>query len=486
MPSVLIVGGSIAGLASGLMLARAGHQVTVLERDAAAVPRNVEDAASWMRPTVPQVQHAHGFGALSRAILARRLPDVLDDLLAVGAGEYHLRQWMPPTAAGAETITVERTDDLISLGCRRTTFDWVLRQRALGQPDLMLRDGVLVTGLVWRSGSIPHVIGVATRENGTIPADVVLDASGRRTACRGWAGAAGVEVEEWDEHCGFTGYTRFYRILNPAVMPKMARGNASVLIGDGFLGAAFLADNGTVAVVLGRLPQDATLQALQFPDVFDAAAAALPPLAPWVDPDLTVAISPVTVIGGIRNTIRFPLTHGRPRLLGLHSVGDALAVTNPAYGRGASLAIAQAEIVVDGLAAEPDSPLRQAELIGHRLTELALPHWRDTVRHDRARVNLWRANFGLRPLVAPQPTAVPMPVAFAAAAVDAEVWVRLFRVIQVFDPPQAVFDDPALAARIAELGLPPLPAPARREALLAAIDTHRMRAAASPGAAARV
>lgn len=284
-------------------------------------------------------------------------------------------------------------------------------------------------------------------------------------------------MDEWDESCEFTGYTRYYRILHPAVMPRMMRGDTSAQIGDGFFGAAFLADNDTVAVVLARLPQDATLQALQFPDVFDAAAAGLPPLAPWVDPELTVAISPVAVIGGIRNTIRFPLTRGRPRLLGLHALGDALAITNPAYGRGASLAIAHAEIMVDGLAAEPDSPLRQAELVGHRLTELTLPHWRDTVRHDRARINLWRATLGLRPSIPPPPTAVPMPVAFAAAEVDAEVWVRLVRVLQVLDPPQAVFDDPALASRIAGLDLPGPQAPARREALLAAIGKRAVAGA---------
>jgi hypothetical protein len=143
------------------------------------------------------------------------------------------------------------------------------------------------------------------------------------------------------------------------------------------------------------------------------------------------------------------------------------------------LAIAQAEIVVDGLAAEPDSPLQQAELVGHRLTELTLPHWRDTVRHDRARVNLWRTTLGLRPSVPPQATAVPMPVAFAAAAVDAEVWIRLIRVTQVFDPPQAVFDAPALEARIAELGLSRPQVPAHRKALLAAID-RRAAAGAVP------
>jgi 2-polyprenyl-6-methoxyphenol hydroxylase-like FAD-dependent oxidoreductase len=472
MPSVIVVGGSIAGLTSGLMLARAGHEVTVLERDAAPVPQDVEEAAGWIRPTVPQAQQAHAFMALARAVLARRLPDVLGELLAHGAGEYHLRQWLPPTAAGAEAITTDRTDDLIMLGCRRTTLEWVLRWRALAQPGLTFLRGVQVTGLAWRSGPIPQVIGVTTREHGGIRADVVLDASGRRTGLVRWVREAGVASDEWDEDCGFAPYTRFYRTLDPSVMPRMLDGNATVVVVDGFGGVCCLADNDTVVVSLTRLPEDVALQALRFPDVFDAAAAAVPPFAPWVDPELTVPISPVTAMGGIRNTIRLPLTRGRPRLLGLHAVGDALATTNPGYARGASLAMAHAEIVVDGLAAEPDSPLRQAELIGHRLTELTLPYWRDAVRHDRARVNQWRATLGLDPSTPPPATSVPMPVAVSAAAVDAEVWVRLARAMQVLDPPQTVFDDPALAARITELDPPPLPAPARRETLLDAIDVR--------------
>lgn len=147
MPSVIIMGGSIAGLTSGLMLARAGHQVTVVDRDAAAVPQDVEEAAGWIRPTV-----------------------------------------------------------LVMLGCRRTTLEWVLR--ALAQPGLTLRRGVQVTGLAWRSGPIPQVIGVTTREHGGILADVVLDASGRHTELRRWACEKGVALDEWDEDCGLAVYTR--------------------------------------------------------------------------------------------------------------------------------------------------------------------------------------------------------------------------------------------------------------------------------------
>jgi hypothetical protein len=135
------------------------------------------------------------------------------------------------------------------------------------------------------------VIGVTTRDHGGIRADVVLDASGRRTGLGRWAREAGVAFDEWDENCGIAPFTRFYRILDPSVMPRMLDGNATVVVGDEFGGLCCLADNDTVAVSLARLPEDAALQALRFPDVFDAAASAVPPFAPWADPKLTVPIS---------------------------------------------------------------------------------------------------------------------------------------------------------------------------------------------------
>jgi len=69
-------------------LARAGHDVTVLERDPQPLPPDVDCAATWDRPTVPQTQHTQSVLALGRLILARKLPDVLDDLLAAGADCY--------------------------------------------------------------------------------------------------------------------------------------------------------------------------------------------------------------------------------------------------------------------------------------------------------------------------------------------------------------------------------------------------------------
>ncbi|MFI9387219.1 FAD-dependent oxidoreductase [Kutzneria sp. NPDC052558] len=82
MSDVVILGGSFTGLAAALMLACDGHEVTVLERDSTSLSRTHDE---WKRPTVPQVRQAHSTMALGRAILARRLPDVLSALLANGA-----------------------------------------------------------------------------------------------------------------------------------------------------------------------------------------------------------------------------------------------------------------------------------------------------------------------------------------------------------------------------------------------------------------
>lgn len=82
---IAIVGGGAAGLFASLMLARASHEVLLLEQDRLEPAPDVESAAaSAFRRTAPQIVQPHIVMARCRELLLERLPDVYDGLLAAG------------------------------------------------------------------------------------------------------------------------------------------------------------------------------------------------------------------------------------------------------------------------------------------------------------------------------------------------------------------------------------------------------------------
>jgi len=85
---------------ASLMLARAGHEVLLLERESLEAAPDVEAAASGaFRTGAPQnyaAAHHHG---RCRELLIEHLPDVYENLLAAGVAEAPLWTQMAPSMA---------------------------------------------------------------------------------------------------------------------------------------------------------------------------------------------------------------------------------------------------------------------------------------------------------------------------------------------------------------------------------------------------
>jgi 2-polyprenyl-6-methoxyphenol hydroxylase-like FAD-dependent oxidoreductase len=199
---VVIAGAGIAGLGGALALARDGHAVTLLERDASPMPASADAAFStWTRKGAPQVHHSHAFLARLRNLLQDRAPDVLEQLLAAGATEIRFTDHLPETLTDRDPRPGD--DELVALACRRTTFEWVLRRCVLACDGVVLRDGVEVAGLDATSGARPRVVGARVRDGAgeaTIPCDLFVDATGPRGGSERWLVSAGVDEPDAEVH----------------------------------------------------------------------------------------------------------------------------------------------------------------------------------------------------------------------------------------------------------------------------------------------
>ncbi len=352
----VVLGGGTAGLAAALALSRAGHEVTLVERDAAAPPAAPEQAfAGWHRPGVPQLGHSHAFLARLHQLLLARAPDVRDALIAHGARELRFLDQLPPGLEDAEPAPGD--DELVLLACRRAVFEWVLRRVVAGEAGVTWRGGLRATGLVADAdGSGPprvrgaRVRGPAGEE--TLPADWVVDASGRGSPLPAWLARHGVRVPEEEEETGIVYFSRFFRLRDGAAAPE----------GLGLVGAdlgymkygIFPGDRDFFSLTLAVPSDDAELGWLRQPGAFARASEAIPAAREWTEPARAVPISRVRGMAGLRNRCRRLVEDGRPLALGVHAIGDAAVCTNPLYGRGCALAFVHAFLLADALAAHRD------------------------------------------------------------------------------------------------------------------------------------
>jgi 2-polyprenyl-6-methoxyphenol hydroxylase-like FAD-dependent oxidoreductase len=325
--SVIVMGGGVTGLATGLLLVRAGHRVTLIERDALDGDGAAEAAPLWARPGIPHFLQPHAFIPRGRSELRRHLPDVYQALLGAGAWEVDTRPKLGGPAADGD-------EELQYLAVRRPVIEWALRRAAAVEPRLTLRAGRPVDGLLVESG---RVVGVRV-EGAPVEADLVVDALGRRTPARDWLAAHGIDTESPESSdCGVVYYSRYYRCRPGFSLPDgpwylSPRGDLGYLAY-----ASFPGDNGTFAALLAVPTGVPEWKVFRVAIAFERAIAQVPALASWANPGGVDPITPVMAMAGLRNSLR-----AGSAAAGLVGVGDAYAQTDPVLAHGLAFGVVHA------------------------------------------------------------------------------------------------------------------------------------------------
>jgi 2-polyprenyl-6-methoxyphenol hydroxylase-like FAD-dependent oxidoreductase len=377
---VVVIGGSVAGLGVALALSGRGQRVTLLEADATPLPESHQHAFErWERRGSPQARHSHALLARLRNLIHAHAPELLEKLLACGAEE--LRFTDRARQLFRDPVLEPGDDEIVSLACRRITFEWVLRRHVLDTGLVDFKDGVEVTRLEAegdRATSLPRVTGVwaRTRDGGEslVRGDLVVDASGRRSKLKSWLPAIGTPpVREASSPCGIFYTSRFYRLLEGAEAPPLDGGIVGVDLGYLKLGV-FAGDSRVFSITLAASPSDDEMRRVLRQPGFDAAVAAIPLAATWTSPTLSEPVSEVHGMANLNNTRRFLVEAGEPLALGFVAVGDALVHTNPIVGRGCSLAWTSAFDLADCLDAHGDD-LRALALAYDASVERNIAPW---------------------------------------------------------------------------------------------------------------
>jgi len=385
----IVIGGGITGLAATRVLAERGARVTILERDAEPDTATPGEAfSSWKRKGAPQVRHSHAFLGRLRTLLRDRYPDLLEALRAAGAAELDMLERPPLTMPplGREP----GDEDLVALGCRRTTFEWVLRRDVLSRPGIVLVAGAQVRGLLATDGRPPTVTGVryaTDAETVELGADLVVDASGRHSKAPEWLQAIGARPpREKLESSGVVYYTRFYRFCAGASPPPPSEHPAAADY-NWIKYAIFPADDGTFSVTLAVPLAVPRLKVLVRPGAFDEMTRALPALAAWTAPEIAEPLGdpahPVQAMGGLINRVRRFIVDGQPVAIGFFALGDAAYCTNPLYGRGCAQAFMHADLLGEALDAHPGDLTAAALELARRARDAIEPFYRASLVADR-------------------------------------------------------------------------------------------------------
>lgn len=315
---IAVIGAGVGGLAVATLLARAGHEVTVLERFAESKPLG---SGLMLQPT--------GLAALERLGLR-------EDITALGARVTRLHG---TTDRGATVFDLDYGDlvpGLHAVAVHRAALHGVL-WRAFTTSGARIETARDVASIV------EDATGIRLRDGAgatLAEAELAIDASGARSALRA--------VVEPRAPRAFAYGAVWASVPDPGLAPGTLLQRyvaARVMLGWLPVGRATPDGPPLAALFWSLKPEDHAAWAARFDAWRDEAATLWPPIAP------VLAALPGPEAFTPARYIQF--TAKRPWRGRLVLIGDAAHATSPQLGQGANSAMLDALALADALAAEP-------------------------------------------------------------------------------------------------------------------------------------
>lgn len=329
----VVIGASIAGMCAARVLSDHYDKVTLFERD------DLPDEPG-NRTAVPQGKHVHLLMARGANEFESLFPGLLDGMVAAGVPKLANRPDCIHFAAGGHVLGTNTTlrKEFTAYIPSRPHLEWQIRQRALAIPNVeLVRSGVAEPQYDRVQHRVTGVLLEAGDESSAVPADLVVDATGRGTRLPAW-------LEQWG----------FGRPTEETVEVGIAYATHQVRIPDGLIAEKIVVAGASREHPVGigmLLYEDGNWGLTTF-----GTAKAEPPTNFAESCDLADVMLPEHVSAAVRvgepigemAFHKYPTSRWRryDRMkrfpTGIIPFGDAVVSFNPTYGQGMTMTSLQA------------------------------------------------------------------------------------------------------------------------------------------------
>ncbi|MEU0431674.1 FAD-dependent oxidoreductase [Streptomyces sp. NPDC006290] len=326
--TAVVIGGGMTGMLAAAVLADFAD-VRIIERD--VLPDGPQP-----RKGLPQARHAHVLWSGGVKALEDLLPGIVAQLVARGANTPRIMTDLVSKAPSGQWFRRFNHARHTNLLCSRDLLDAVIRTRVLQDERITLLQQTELLALQGNGDRVTGVSVLADRSEQSIPADMVIDASGRASRAPTWLQDLGLPpVEERSVDSGIGYASRMYRapgstesgfpIVNVQADPRQVPSRGGII--TPIEGSRWLV---TLSGARGGQPSSDNDDFLPFalslphPIIGELLAGAEP------ETDVITTRSTANKRRYYEKAIRWPD--------GFAVLGDAVAGYNPVYGHGLSAA----------------------------------------------------------------------------------------------------------------------------------------------------